>query len=43
MASNLNGKYYYSDQNTHDDGVVWREFKSTHPLKTTEMKIRPSL
>ncbi|KAF6031757.1 hypothetical protein EB796_009964 [Bugula neritina] len=43
IASNLNGKYYYSAQNNHIDGVVWVEFKGTYPLKTTEMKIRPSL
>jgi len=43
MASNLNGKYYYSAQNTHSDGVVWKLFKDIYPLKTTEMKIRPSL
>ncbi|KAF6031753.1 hypothetical protein EB796_009960 [Bugula neritina] len=42
-SSNLNGRYYYSSQNTHVDGVVWRHFKELHPLKATEMKFRAAL
>jgi len=42
-TSNLNGKYYYSSQNTHVDGTTWDAFKQRHSLKATEMKFRASV